>query len=158
MLPLFLGGCSSLPFDLSQDSRWAGVIKKEKGTVRLISVSAERSGEWSSLEKEITYLLPLLFSEESYRVVSASAAADYSAEVMVREREFADGWRTKRSLSAELRLWADNAYGPLPLSAGRSLVLGKQTLSSSRTLCSMLRKAVKNAVRALPGAVPPEAK
>ena len=163
LLFLFFCSCSSLSFDSSQSSQWGRDIKKvrqnSKGTVRILSVSADRSGEWNSLEREALDLLPLLFSEKSYRVVSQSQAADYSAEVKLREREFADGWRTKRSLSAEVRIWANNAaallagdtFEPLPLSAGRSLIQGKKSLASSKTLTSMLRKAVRNAVRGLPG-------
>ena len=155
LLPLVFGGCISFPFDISRNSRWAGEIKttrqNAKATVRIQSVSAERSGEWGSLEKEAIDLLPLLFSEESYMVVQQSAEADYSAEVKLREREYTDGWRTKRSLSAEVRLWERNNTGPLPVSAGRSLIQGKQSLASSKTLTAILRKAVGNAVRGLPG-------
>ena len=143
-----LPGCSSLPFDPPENSGWTGTIERVRGSVRIVSVSAERSGEWGSLEKETRDLLPLLFSEESYRVVSGNA--DYSAEVNVREREYADGWRTKRSLSVEVRLWAGEGSEPLPLSAGRSLIQGKQSLASSKTLSDMLRKAVKNVVAGLP--------
>ena len=148
--PLFFYSCSSLPFDLSQNSKWAGMIENARGSIKIISVSAERSGEWNALKNEITDLLPLFFSGESFRVVSSSVAADYSAEVKAREREYTDGWRTKRSLSVEVRIWEGDENAPLPLSTGRSLIQGKQTLSSSRTLSAMLGKAVKNAIRALP--------
>ena len=150
LLSLAFCGCSSLPFDTYGSSRWAGDIVNVLGSVRIISVSAERSGEWGALEKEARDLLPLLFSEESYRVVSHSAGADYSADIKLREREYADGWRTKRSLSVEVRLWKGDVIEPLPLSAGRSLIQGKQSLASSRTLSYMLRKAVRNAIRGLP--------
>ena len=147
---LFFASCVS--FDFPESSFWAsGDGEEPRGTIRIISVSAEKPGEWGSLEKEMRDLLPLLFSEEAYRVVSPPVQADYSAEVKVREREYTDGWQTKRSLSAEVRLWAgkDSADG-LPLSAGRALNQGKQSFASSKTLSSMLRKAVKNAVRGLP--------
>ena len=148
---LFLGSCSSFSFSSSENSAWAvPTNEKPRGTVRISSVSAEKSGEWGSLEKEITDLLPLLFSEESYLVVSPGERADFTAKVEVREREYLSGWQTKRSLSVELRLWAAGADGPLPLSAGRALVQGRQSLASSQTLDNMLRKAVKNAVRGLP--------
>jgi len=151
----FLGSCASLPFDSSESSSWAaGDAGKAKGSIRIISVSAEKTGEWGVLEKEIADLLPLLFSEEGYQAVSPASPADYSAEVKVREREYPDGWMTKRSLSAEVRLWAGGGEGPadrpLPLSAGRALNHGKQSFASSKTLSAMLRKAVKNAVRGLP--------
>ena len=145
-----LAGCSTLPLDSSENSSWSqSGIGKLRGTIRIISVSADKSGEWGSLEKEIADLLPLLFSEESYRVVPASEEADYCAEVKAREREYPVGWRTKRSLSVEVRLWRGNTSGPLPLSAGRSLIQGKQSLASSKTTSAMLRKAIKNAIRGL---------
>ena len=150
-----LGSCASYPFDSQENSSWAaGTGKKVKGSIRIISVSAERSGEWGALEKEAADLLPLLFSERGYHTVSVSSPADYSAEVRVREREYPDGWNTKRSLSAEVRLWAGEEEGslviPMPLSAGRALNHGKQSFSSSKTLTAMLRKAVKNAINGLP--------
>ena len=151
-------GCVS--FDSSESAFWTtGDGNNTRGTVRIISVSVERSGEWSSIEKEISDLLPLLFSEEAYLMVSPAATADYSAEVKVREREYPDGWETRRSLSAEVRLWPGDSFfeKPLPLSAGRALNHGKQSLASSKTLCAMLRKAVKNAVQGL-SRVPPKDK
>ena len=161
-----LGSCISFSFDSKENSSWAAMEKENsgrgwQGTVRIVSVSAEKSGEWGSvspflLEKEMGDLLPLLFSEEAYLVVSPAAEADFYAEVKVREREYPDRWQTKRSLSAEVRLWSDAAEGsvsqPLPLSAGRALLNGKQSLASSKTLSSMLRKAVKSALQGLPPA------
>lgn len=143
-----LGACASFPFG----SSWARDGEKVRGTIRIVSVSAEKSGEWGALEKETSDVLPLIFSAEGYLVVHSSVSADYSAEVKVREREYPDGWQTKRSLSAEVRLWAGDGdcSEPLPLSAGRAMIQGKQSFASSRTLNAMLQKAVKNAVRGLP--------
>ena len=146
---VFFSGCASFPSGSSE--AWsAGEREKAKGSVQIISVSAERPGDWGSLEKEISALLPLLFSEESYLVVSAQEAADYSADATVREREYLSGWQTKRSLSAEIRIWKGDGSEPLPITAGRSLIQGKQSLASSATLASMLKKAIKSAVRGLP--------
>jgi hypothetical protein len=146
----FFSGCSSFSVDSTENSSWKpDEIEKAKGTIRIVSVSADKAGEWGSLEKEINDLLPLLFSEESYFVVPASEEADYSVEVKAREREYPEGWRTKRSLSVEVRLWAGNSDGPLPLAAGRSLIHGTKSLASSKTLNTMLRKAIRLAVRRL---------
>ena len=146
---IVLGSCVS--FDYLESSSWAADRGKVRGTVRIVSVSADKPGEWGSLEKEINDLLPLLFFEEEYAVVSLSSRADYLAEVRVREREYPDGWKTVRSLSAEVRLWAgDGSAGQiLPLSAGRALNQGKQSFASSKTLSVMLRKAVRNAILGL---------
>ena len=150
------GSCTSFSVDSFENSSWAMRDRGDvMGTVRIISVSAEKSGELGSLEKEISDLLPLLFSEEAYLVIPSSSRADYSAEVKVREREYPHGWQTQRSLSAEVRIWAGEEGGPsgqpLPLSAGRALIQGKKSLASSKTLSGMLRSAVKNAVRGLGG-------
>jgi len=148
-IALFMG-CSTFPLDSAENSSWtSGRIGKVKGTIRIISVSAEKSGEWGSLEQEINDLLPLLFLEKSYRVVPASGEADYCVEVKAREREYPIGWRTKRSVSVEVRLWKGKVNGPLPLSVGRSMILGKQSLASSKTTSAMLRKAIKKALRGL---------
>jgi len=150
-----LGSCVS--FDFPESASWtSGKGDKTIGTIRLVSVSAEKSGEWGALEKEVSDLLPLLFSENGYIIVSPNDTAAYSAEVNVREREYPDGWQTKRSLSAEVRLWAGDGSErrPLPLSAGRALNNGNKSFASSRTLSAMLRKAIKNAL----GGLPPESR
>ena len=144
---------SCLSFYPNGNSSWAtGNREDAKAAIQIISVSAEKSGEWGLLEKEISGLLPLLFFEEGYIAVSHDAQADIFAEVTVREREYIDGWKTRRSLSAEVRLWAREEFSgqPLPLSAGRALSNGRQSFASSGTLSVMLRKAVKNAVNGLP--------
>jgi len=169
--PAVLAGCVS--FDSSESSSWAaGKSEDLKGVVRIISVSVDKSGEYGGLENEVRDLLPLLFLEQGYMTVSSGGKMAlssgnfpdsgglpfYSANVKIREREYQDGWKTSRSLSAELRLWAaDNGTNeiapdaqPLPLSAGRALNNGKKSFSSSGTLSAMLRKAIKNAVGALP--------
>jgi hypothetical protein len=152
---LVFGSCASFPFGSEESSSWAiGERNSDmmRGTIRINSVSVEKPGDWGSLEGEISDLLPLLFSEENFFVVASSAKADYSAEVKLREREYPDGWQTKRSLTAEVRLWEAEAEAgrPLPLSTGRMLVTGKQSFSSSKTLSAVLRKAVKKAVMELP--------
>ena len=145
-----LTACGS--FDLSQGSSWAWDREMSRASIRVVSVSVEKSGEWGSLEKEASDLLPLLFSEHSYLVAPSSARADYAADLKLREREYTDSWQTKRSLSVELRLWADDGSfdGLYPLSTGQALNDGRRSFSSSKTLSAMLRRAVKNAVAGLP--------
>ena len=146
------GSCVSTSFNSANSSSWkAKESEKAKGTIRIISVSAEKSGEWGTLEREVKELLPLFFSEKAYVTVSPAGEADYTAEVRVREREYPKGWKTKHSLSVEVRLWAGEDEGkPLPLTAGRAQNLGKKSFSSTKTLSTMLRRAVRNAVRKLP--------
>ena len=146
---IVLGSCVS--FDFSESSSWTSFGSDAVGTIHIISVSAEKSGEWGALEKEVRDLLPLLFYEMGYVTVAPDDMASYSAEVKVREREYPDGWQTRRSLSAEVRLWAGDGHANqlLPLSAGRTLNNGKKSFASSKTLSQMLRKAVKSAFDAL---------
>ena len=146
-----LGSCLSLSFDSSGNTAWSAVDSvKAKGTIRIASVSAEKTGEWGSIQREISALLPLLFMEESYLAVSENEEADYLAELNVREREYYSGWKTKRSLSVELRLWAPGGNSLLPISAGVALNNGNGSLASSQMLTVMLRRAVKNALSGLP--------
>ena len=142
-------GCVSF----SDSSSWATKDLKEAAkSVQIISVFAEKPGEWGLLEKEVRDLLPLLFFERGYITVSPEHEPAYFAEVTVREREYLDKWKTRRFLSAEVRIWSsENFTGqPLPMSTGQVLSEGKQTFASSQVLSDMLRKAVKNAVRGLP--------
>jgi len=154
-----LGSCISFSFDSRENSSWASGDMENlgsfrNGTVQVLSVSAEKSGECLSLENEIRDLLPLLFSEKNFLVVSAPVKADYYADVKIREREYTDRWLTKRSLAAEVRIWSGEfdeiLSRPLPLSAGRTLVNGKQSFASSKILSAMLRRAVAGAVKGLP--------
>jgi hypothetical protein len=143
--------CVSNPFRGS--TSWAtGSSKRAAESIQIVSVSAEKAGEWGLLEKEVRDLLPWLFFERGYIAVSPGRESAYFAEVTVREREYINGWKTRRFLSAEVRIWAneDFAAHPLPLSTGQVLNNGKQTFASSRVLSAMLRKAVKNAVNGLP--------
>lgn len=167
-----LTGCASFPPDYSTSAAWSAPAPETvKGSVRIISVSAERPGDWGSLEKEINTLVPLFFAEESYCVTPPDAAvldnaADYTVSVQVREREYQSGWQTRRSLSCVVMIWPgdDGASTPgnapsgrtpssrtqLPLAAGRSLIQGTQSLASSKSLGALLKKAIKSAVRGLP--------
>jgi hypothetical protein len=154
LIVMFFGSCASFPFGSEESSSWAlGERNGDmmRGTIRINSVSVEKPGDWGSLEGEIRDLLPLLFSEENFLVVASSAKADYSVEVKLREREYPDRWQTKRPLSAEVRLWkAETEASVFPLSAGRTLVTGRQSFSSSKTLSATLRKAMKKAVQDIP--------
>jgi hypothetical protein len=171
---LGLGACESLPFDHYLSNAWsapeeaAGVLPVR---VRLVSVSVDRTGGWASVEKEIRGLAPLLFFDQGCRLVSSGEEADFCADIRAREREYAAGWQTKRSLALEVRLWPAGAGEPepqepaektaeepaLPLMAGRVTSLGNRSFSSSETTGRMLALAIKKAVKPLKAyAVPAE--
>jgi hypothetical protein len=144
------GACASF----SKSRSWSALSKEEiAGTVRLAAVKADKAGAWSSVEDEAAALLPLLFLERRLKTVGEGEDADYIAELSLREREFHRGWKSRASLSVELRLWSGKAKTgdrEVPLAAGQVLLLGEDSLSSSMTLGRLLRKAVAQAVKALP--------
>jgi hypothetical protein len=164
---LFFGACESLPFDYYRSTSWSALeagngTGRTMGTlipVHLAAVSVDRNGGWASVEKEIRGLAPLFFLKQGYRVVSLDERADYTADIRVREREYAWGWRTKRSLAVEVRLWPAGDGAPdhqdlgiasrLPLTAGQAISLGNRSFSSSETSGRMLALAIKKAVRPL---------
>jgi hypothetical protein len=152
-LSLCLGACESLPLNYSRS--WSlGEKGPESGVrVHLALVTVDRSGGWASVEKEVRGLAPLLFFERGCRVVPPEEEADYVADIRVREREYAAGWQTKRSLAVEVRLWPagetdgrDDLYQGLPLMAGRVTSLGNRSFSSSETTGRLLALAIKKAL------------
>jgi hypothetical protein len=156
---LLLGACDSLPITTYISASWSAPEegKRPWGTVYLETVSVDRNGGWASVEKEIRGLAPLLFWERGYRVVSSGEGADYIAGIRAREREYASGWQTKRSLAMEVRLWPaggpdgqePETDGSLPLAAGRITSGGNRSFSSSETTGRMLAAAIKKALKPL---------
>jgi hypothetical protein len=132
-----------------------GGSRKINGAVKLLGVSVDKSGSWDSIEREIEGLAPLYFWEQGYRMTAGTERADYAADIRVREREYVLKWQTKRSLSAEVRIWpyeSDSSPGDfqqkLPLAVGKvSSVNG--SFSSSETSARMLSVAIKQAVKRL---------
>jgi hypothetical protein len=157
---LVLGACESLPFNYYLSRAWsapggdAGALPVR---VRLVSVSVDRTGGWASVEKEIRGLAPLLFSDWGCRLAPPEAEADFCADIRAREREYAAGWQTKRSLVMEVRLWPAGApeEPALPLAAGRVTSLGTRSFSSSETTGRMLALAIQKAVQSLHEKAPP---
>jgi hypothetical protein len=145
------GACSSF----SESRSWSALKEGEiAGTVWVAAVKADKAGGWSSVEDEAADLLPLLFLERRFKTAGGKAGADYIAELSMREREFSRGWENHASISVELRIWlaeaAEDRELTVPLAAGQVLLQGDESLSSSGTLGRLLRKAVKEAVKALP--------
>jgi hypothetical protein len=111
------------------------------------------------VEKEIRGLAPLFFFERGCRMAAPGEEADYAADIRAREREYASGWQTKRSLAMEVRLWPLGDGAPdlqdalidrgLPFAAGRVTSVGNRSFSSSETTGRMLALAIKKAVKPL---------
>ena len=155
--------CGSLPFEYPVGRAWymdKNTHHKEiKGSFELLGVTAEKTGGWDSLEKEIEGLAPLYFWEQGCYLKTDNAEADYAADIRIREREYISRWRTKRSISVEVRIWdlkepilrPDTAgiTRTLPLAVGRVTADGDASFSSSETVGRMLALAIKKAVKRL---------
>ena len=155
---LILLSCESLPANYSSGQSWLISSDKSRTTLTILSVQVDRSGGWDSVEKETAALAPLYFWDSGYRVVAAEETPSYAAQVQVREREFNVGWRTKKSLAVEVRIW-DYEDAPkngesalehkLPAAVGRIIETGDKSFSSSMTTGRLLSKAIKKAVKVL---------
>ena len=149
----FALSCESMPVNYSRTQSWFLKEKPVWGTVKLLGVTVDRIGGWDSVEKDITGLAPLFFWEEGCRMISGGSPADYAADIQLREREYRSGWRTKRSLLVEVRIWPhrDGAAGraayteTLPLAAGRIISMGERSLASFETTNRMLAQAIRKA-------------
>jgi hypothetical protein len=148
--------CESMPVNYSRSKSWLLGGKNPWGTFSLVGVSVDRIGGWDSVEREITAIAPLSFWEEGFQMITGDKPADYAADIQLREREYSSGWRAKRSLSVEVRVWAYEdaaekaAYAQmLPLAAGRVISTGDRSLSSFETTNRMLSKAIRKAVKKL---------
>jgi hypothetical protein len=148
--------CESLPFGYSGSRSWSAAKLEKKGgclgTVQVIGISVDRGGLWDSIEKEVAAMAPLVFLKQGWRTAGEGEAADYWAGIQIREREYTAGWRTKRSLSAELRIWQaggngdqDKTLSSLPLAAAQVVSVGERSFSSSKTLSRMFSQAAKKA-------------
>jgi hypothetical protein len=164
---MLLLSCEALPFSYSKSQSWyipenpggqgLGNGQTARPTLRLTDVSVDRTGGWESTGKEFAALAPLCFWKQGWAVVfGPPSGADYAAEIQVREREYSSGWRTRRSLAVEVRIWAsgdepgNGREQKLPLAAGRVVAIGEGSFSSSDTAERMLSRAIKQAVKKMP--------
>jgi hypothetical protein len=159
---LILLSCEALPFNYSSDQSWLISRSDEPDkiwtTLMILSVQVDRSGGWDSVEKETAALAPLYFWEGGCRVVAAEETPSYAVQIQIREREFNLGWKTKKSLAVEVRIWeyedAPENGGSvlaqkLPAAVGRIVTTGDKSFSSSDTTGRLLSKAIDKAVKEL---------
>jgi hypothetical protein len=150
--------CESLPVNYLSGRSWLISSDKSWTTLVILPVQVDRSGGWDSVEKETAALAPLYFWDSGCKVVAAEESPSYAAQVQVREREFNVGWRTKKSLAVEVRIWDyDDApkngepfsVQKLPAAVGQIIETGDKSFSSSITTGDLLSKAIKKAVKEL---------
>ena len=164
-LAMLLFSCYSMPTSFSQS--WRIPEKntsrdKASRTIRLVGISVDRSGGWDSLEKEAAALAPIHFWRKGYRL-AGDDSADYAAYISLREREFPVGWwRTRRSLAIEVQVWTcteEMSAGELsrevlsqklPVAAGRVVVIGDGSFSSSKTTGKLLARAINRTLGKMP--------
>jgi len=153
-LPVIMLSCEALPINYSRSQSWLTSDDSTRRTISLLNVKVDRMGGWDSVEKEIVALAPLYFWNNGCRVIAGEKAPRYAAEIQAREREFSQGWRTRRSLAIEVTISSyEDALGvsarKLPLAAGRVIAMGERSFSSSDTTGRLLSKAIEKAVKEL---------
>jgi len=157
---VILLSCEALPFNFTADQSWLIENEQEKTwtTMTVLGVQIERGGVWDSIEREAASLAPLYFWDQGCRVVSAEEGPQYAARILIRERDFTQGWSSKKSLSVEVRIWAYEdapvndapvADYKLPAVMGRVVMTGDTSFSSSDTLGKLLSQAITQAVKQL---------
>jgi hypothetical protein len=162
--------CKNFPIPKAYNESWyTGAYKSEKqinyGKVYLNRVYVDRSGNRDSIQDEIYDLAKLVFWTNGLNMVSEITDADFAADIRLHEREYISQWKTKRSLSLELRLWAlseeilnnfllsgDRVFDDaLPLAAARAVSTGNRSFLSSYTSGRYLSQVVRNTVKQLKG-------
>ncbi|MDR1419985.1 MAG: hypothetical protein LBI86_06400 [Treponema sp.] len=149
---LFFFACISFPPQWYGTESWStSKDPRNLPSIWIAEVSVDLTGVWTAVENEITGLAPLVFWEQGFAAVRAGEAADYEADIWLREREFISGWKTRRSLAAEVRIWKAGERGGknIPLAAGRVTTAGDESFSSSKTAGRMLAIAAGKAAAAL---------
>ncbi|MDR1107275.1 MAG: hypothetical protein LBL44_13045 [Treponema sp.] len=149
---LFFSACISFPLQWYGAQSWStSQDPRNLPSIRIAEVSADLTGVWTAVENEVAGLAPLVFWEQGFAAAGEEEAADYEADIRLREREFISGWKTRRSLAAEVRIWkAGERNGTnIPLAAGRVTTAGDESFSSSKTAGRMLALAAGKAAAAL---------
>jgi hypothetical protein len=139
-----LNSCGTVPAD------WSFVKGARSGSIELGTVRVDKYADWTSVEAEARRFLPLLLAEKGY-IMSDTEENRYRIDAVLIEREYMEEWKTRRSLSAEILIWKRDQT-ELPLCAGGAVLTGsRKSLSSSKIVHDLLRSAIANAVKGLPG-------
>jgi len=155
-----LFSCEALPFNYSVNKSWLidSTALQEKTRITILDVQIDRSGGWDSVEREAASLAPLYFWDEGCLIVSAEEGPQFAANILIRERDFTIGWKSKKSLTVEVRIWpfrdtpvSVESYEDqkLPAAVGRVVMTGDASFSSSAILGKLLSKAIKQAIKKL---------
>ncbi|MDR1210931.1 MAG: hypothetical protein LBK40_01735 [Spirochaetaceae bacterium] len=140
--------CAGLPFGMISSRGWPGSGGPDPllPRVSLGDIRVDKAGDYSSLETELTLLLPLLLSEKGFTVVAPGDSPDFIVRGRATEREYLKNWRTVRSISAEVYLYVE---GNLPYASARASASGTRSLASSGDMEALFRSALNKLVRAV---------
>ncbi|GHV86657.1 hypothetical protein AGMMS50230_22650 [Spirochaetia bacterium] len=143
---LYFFSCSTL--GISSGQGWSALPPEKRGTALLGTIRVDKNADWDSIEAEAKRLLPLLLAEDGYAAlpVYAEEGKTYRIDAILIEREYMENWKTRRSLSAEIRIFGSSEE---LLSAGKALLSGGKSLSSSKVLYKLVRLALSRALEAL---------
>lgn len=153
VLGVLVCGCSSAPgireYSWRAEKRVGGEF-----SVCLSDPIVDKTTEGSSVQAELSRLLPIALAEQRIRLVPESAEVLYVIDVQATERECGAGLKTIRS--ATLELWvrpkdetrAFSSKVP-PLAAARVLYSGEESISSSLHLDRLISRATSLMARKL---------
>jgi len=164
--------CEALPFNYSANQSWLidssaplnssaslnSARNKTWTTLTVLGVQIEKIGGWDSIEREAASLAQLYFWDRGCRVIPAEERPAYAARIWITERDFNIGWKSKKSLAVEVRIWNFEdapANGvpiekyKLPAAVGRVVMTGNKSFSSSDVMGKLLSRAIKQAARRL---------
>ena len=149
--------CSMLSIPSGQN--WSPGSGKQLGVAETGIVRVDKNADWDSVEAEARRLLQLFLAEAGYKQTVPETDLPeqmpvFMVDVVLIEREYMENWKTRRSLSAEVTIWKNEKTGEAEkkvlLAAGKALLSGTKSLSSSNTLHNLLKLALSNALKALP--------
>jgi hypothetical protein len=159
-LSALLFSCESVNNNSITTNSWYAPQKaqdKNKSTIKIIDVSVDKNSSWESVKNEIRDIAPLYFWK--YKIlINDSENADYAAVINVRERDLGYGFKIKKSLAVEVRIWRYqdvmdkelSAYSVLPISTSRMVIIGNKSFTSSKTAGTILKKVINKALRKIP--------
>lgn len=158
---LFLS-CSTTGIWSTASKSWTANDFSNAIKLSIGEISADKPGGGWSVEREIAEVLPLIFLEHGFVFLPNSEDSEYIVDVCATERDYYDGWKTKKSIAVEVLLWktcdknnsdvllgTDRFNIETPYAAGRTVANGSLGISSSKNLDALLRLSVKNLVKAV---------
>ena len=150
----FLNFSSCSNMNILTAKSWSSGSKNIIAYIELGMIRVEKNNDWDSLEAETRRLLPLMLTEKGYSTNNIEIPDDnipsYRIDAVLIEREYMENWKTRRSLSAEIIIHNTGTEDNAPLAAGKALLLGDKSLSSSKVLHDLLQLALDRAIQALP--------